>query len=182
MRLSEDGKDEEGEKVGNDYDDHLKSRNASVQMSIFKDPESLHEMLIVVFHLPSGVEEASFDLVGDGPGTRIGKIEYDWPTITIDPEEYFDFDITCGMPRCHTKLLALRDDLRHFRPNVDSIPKAEIEIILPISVQTMSSSRSIRAVRKRSDGTRLLIVELMAYQTEYTVRKEDKQLKFRDLP
>jgi len=120
--------------------------------------------------------------VGDGPGTSTGKIEYDWPTITMDPEEYFDFDIKCGTPRCHPKFLFLRDDLRHFRPiNVDSVPKAEIEVTLPISVQTTTASRSVRAVRKRSDGSRLLIVELMAYQAEYVVRNDEKQLKFRDL-
>ncbi len=182
MRLSDGGKEEEGgRKETKVYDDHIKTRNASVQMSVFKDPQSLHEMLIIVYHLPSGVENASFDLVGDGPGTRTAKIEYDWPTITIDPEEYFDFDITCGTPRCHPKFLSLRDDLRHFRPNVDSVPKAEIEVTLPISVQTTTASRSVRAVRKRSDGSRLLIVELMAYQAEYVVRNDEKQLKFRDL-
>ena len=53
VKLSESGKDEEegGRKGVHDHDTHLKSQNSSVQMSIYKDPETLEEVLIMVLHL-----------------------------------------------------------------------------------------------------------------------------------
>ncbi len=75
MKVSEGGKDEEERTAANHYDDHLRTHNASVQMPVFKDPETLNEMLIIVFYLPSGIEKATFDLVEDGPGTRTAKTQ-----------------------------------------------------------------------------------------------------------
>ncbi len=181
MKLS-DSKEEE-EEVADSSDTHIVHRNQSVQMSVFKDPETLHGMLIIVVLLPSGVEKAQFSLVGDGPGTRTAKIEYDWPSISLDPEEYFDFEMSIGaLNKIHPKVVSLKDDLRFFRTNIDHAPKGSMELTLPISVQIISSSFYHTAVNKKSDGSRLLIVELMAYQTAYNVGTAEKQITFKSLP
>ena len=53
--------------------------NQPVLMSVFQNPGTMEEKVIVIVVLPGGTENAEFTLVGPGPGTRTARIEYHGP-------------------------------------------------------------------------------------------------------
>ena len=75
---------------------------------------------------------------------------------------------------------SLKAELRNNNESLDSTPKGEIELTLPIPVQTAASS-ICRSGGKKNDGSFILIVELMAYQNSYTVKQNEKKIVFEDL-
>ena len=76
--------------------------------------------------------------------------------------------------------LELKKDLESTRESIEEIPRGSIEITLPISVQTVSSSISITGIRT-VEGVKLMIVELMSFESRYAVKKEDKKVVFDDM-
>ena len=48
-----------------------------------------------------------------------------------------------------------------------------IELTLPISVQTAAKSYSHSGKKRKEDGSRVLVVELTAYQSSYTIKPEE---------
>ena len=75
----------------------------------------------------------------------------------------------------HPRILALKEELEKNRRTIDQIPQGVIEFILPIAVQKAIGSFTFHGV-KNSDGTRILIPDLMAFQDSYTVKQADKNV------
>ncbi len=63
------------------------------------------------------------------------------------------------------------------RETVDAIPRSILELKLPIPIQTAIDSYTFSGGVK-SDGTRLLMADLTAYQKNYTHKQNDKKVKF----
>ena len=95
-----------------DYDSLIVHGNQPVQMSVYQDPVTRREKLIIVVALIRSVDDAKFTLVGDGPGTRTARIDYSWPVTAVDIEAIFQHEITNGdIPSCHSLIEALKKDL-----------------------------------------------------------------------
>ncbi|KAI9553673.1 hypothetical protein GHT06_021600 [Daphnia sinensis] len=151
----------------NDFDSLIVHGNQPVQMSVYQDPETRNEKLVIVVALIGGVDDAKFSLVGDGPGTRTARIDYSWPVTAVDIEAIFQQEIRNGeIPSCHPLIEALKKDLEKSRSSVEEIPRGFMELTLPISVQTVANSISITG-EKNKDGTKYLVVILTGYQTVY---------------
>ena len=99
--------------------------------------------------------------MGDGPETRTARIDYSWPVTAVDIEAIFHQEILLeNVPSCHPLIEALKTDLKNFRSNVEEIPRGFMdELTLPISVQTVDSSISVKG-KTNKDGTRYLIAIL----------------------
>ena len=163
-----------------DGDSYVVHHNQPVQVSEYRDPETQQEKVIIIAALLGGVSDAEFSLVGDGPGTRLAKIEYSWPATCVEIENIFVKEISQGLPSCHPKIVALKQDLERTRDSIDDIPRGSIDITLPISVQTVSSSISIQG-KKNKEGVMLMVVELMAFESRYTVKQKEKKIVFDDM-
>ncbi|XP_045022892.1 uncharacterized protein LOC116930516 [Daphnia magna] len=164
----------------NDFDSLIVHGNQPVQMSVYQDPVTRREKLVVVVALIGGVGDAKFSLVGDGPGTRTARIDYSWPVTAVDIEAIFQQEIQNGeIPSCHPLIEALKKDLEKSRSSVEEISRG-MELTLPISVQTVANSISITGKRNK-DGTKYLVVILMGYQTAYTIKEKDKIVIFKDM-
>ncbi len=137
--------------------------------------------MIVVACLPGGTEEAKFSLVGLGPGTKAARIVYRWPKISFEFDELFAKQIKSEkITNYHPKIVALKKELHLNRERIDQTPMGSIELTLPISVQTAESSIERYGMRQKEDGSRVLIAELTAYQSMYTVKEEEDAVKFED--
>ena len=150
-------------------------------MSVYQDPDSQKERLIIVASLPGGASNVEFTLVGgcSSAGTSTARITYTWPKLAYDIDAIFAKQVLeKKMAAYHPKILALKKNLQDCRDTIDSTPKGVMELSLPIPVQTASDSITIKG-GKQDDGTILLIVELMAFQTMYTVKKVIKSLSLK---
>ena len=82
------------------------------------------------------------------------------------------------MAPCDPKILALKDDLMFTRQYKDQVPKSSIEISLSIPVQTAANTIK-RGGKQRKDGCQTIVVELIAYQSSFTVKPEDEKIVFK---
>jgi hypothetical protein len=80
---------------------------------------------------------------------------------------------------CHPLILSLKNDLKFHRDSIDSTPLGEIELTLPISVQTATTSIKHNGVIS-DDGTMVLVAHLMAYQNSYTVKQKCTTVEFKN--
>ena len=168
-----------------DLDARIRHKNQPVLISVFRDPETEEEKVCVVAALPGGVSNVEFSLIGTGPGANKARITYSWPPIVFDIEGIFRKEIDSVNPAVklestHPLILSLKAELRNNRESLNSTPRGEIELTLPIPVQTAASS-ICRSGGKKNDGSLIVIVELMAYQNSYTVKQKDNTIVFEDL-
>ena len=168
-----------------DLDARIRHKNQPVLISVFRDPETEEEKVCVVAALPGGVSNVEFSLIGTGPGANKARITYSLPPIVFDIEGIFRKEIDSVNPAVklestHPLILSLKAELRNNRESLDSTPRGEIELTLPIPVQTAASS-ICRSGGKKNDGSLIVIVKLMAYQNSYTVKQKDNTIVFEDL-
>lgn len=129
--------------------------------------------------LPVGATKVSFSLVGSGPGTRLARIDYSWPPIGFEIEALFKGDIDSGkLASCHPKIIALKEDLKYTRQHINETPRGAIELTLPIPVQTAGETIT-RSGQYRKDNSQAIVVELMAYQTNYTIKSQENEIVFK---
>ncbi len=151
-----------------------------ILMTVYVDHLTEQEMVCVVATIPGGATNAEFSLIGSGPGTSTALITYNWPRMSYEIESMFKKKIASGaLGTWHPKILALKKELQQYRASIDSIPQGSIELTLPIPVQTSADSIT-RSGGRSSDGTTIVIVDLMAYQNCYTVKQGDKKVPFDD--
>ena len=95
-------------------------------------------------------------------------------------EELFKKSIEDGcIQSYHPKIVALKKGLRNCRDSIDDIPVGVIDIELPIPVLTLENSIS-RNGRKSVDGSLLMVIELMAYESAYTIKPSSKKIVFEE--
>jgi hypothetical protein len=105
-------------------------------MSVYKEPVTQQEILIILCVLPIGATKVRFTLVGSGPGSRLAIIDYLWPPIVFEIENLFAEEIKQGeFADCHPKIIALKEDLKFTREYLSEAPKGSIELALPIPVK-----------------------------------------------
>lgn len=179
-RLKMGGDEDEEEGSYSLYETMVKYRNPPVQMSVYKDSKTGQKKVTLVISLFSGVQSATFRLIGDGPGTREAVVDYFWAKTSVDHERIFAKEIEHKvMPSCHPKIEQLRNDLELYREKIEDIPKGSIELILPIPVQTVAGSVSIDGKIIEDDrNATYLVVELTGYQTAYSVKEKDMKATF----
>ena len=171
--------DEDGEECLAHCDPDISHINQPLLMSVYIDPVTEVEHLVIVATLLGGVTEAKFTLVGDGTGTRKARIEFDWPEPSVDIEGLFAQEIDSGeIPFCHPMIIAMKRDLKNCRENIEHYPKGFIDLDLPISVQTASESISISGKQNATIATKILIVRLKAFQDSYTVQEKQQKVVF----
>jgi hypothetical protein len=149
-------------------------------MEVYRDPDTCNEMLIIFASLLGGVTVTEFSLVGSGPGTFTARITYSWPKIASNIEGVFSKKIAAGMPSCHPKIVAMKNGLASTRNSIDKTPQGYVELAIPIPVQTNADTILI-SWKKNRRRSRFFLVELTAYQTSHTVKKEDKTILFEDI-
>jgi hypothetical protein len=160
-------------------DSRFNHLNQPTVVSVYKDHVTEQEKVIILCVLPSGATDIRFRLLGSGPGTTLGVVEYGWPPIAYQIEELFADEIKSGvMAACDPKIVALKSDLKLTRQHKDDVPKGSIEISLPIPVQTAANTIT-RGGQTRKDGSQAILVELTAYQTSYTLKPEDDKIVFK---
>ena len=168
---------------GSDEDDvdfYIVHQNQPVLMSVFREPDTEIEKLIVVATLPGGATDVEFSLLGSGPGTSLARISYSWPAISFNIDAIFEKQVKAAkLPSCHPKILALKKELHSRRETIDDTPTGVMELTLPISVQT--SSDSITRLGGIKGDSLLSIVELKAYQSAYTVKQTERKITFEEL-
>ena len=148
-------------------------------MSVYKEPVTQQEMLIILCVLPIGATDVRFTLVGSGPGSRLAIIDYLWPPIGFEIENLFTEEIKEGeISACHPKIIGLKEDLKFTREYLSETPKGSIELALPIPVQTANNTIK-RYGKNRKDGSQAMIVELTAFQTSYTVDPKLCKIEFK---
>ena len=130
--------------------------NQPVQVSLYWDPESQQDKVIIITTLIGGVSDAEFVLAADGPWTRMAKIEYLWPATCLEMEKMFVKEIASGFLSCHPKKVALKQDLERIRDSIDDISRGSIDITLLIYVQTVSSSIFIQGKREERFAFKLI--------------------------
>jgi len=149
----------------NDQDSRIRHHNPPILMPVYRDPDTGKKKVIIVAAMVGGATDVEFSLDGNGPSTRTARITYSWPKLAYDFDALFAREIKLGtVPSCHPKILALKKDLEKHRDSPDEAPKGVMMLTLPIRVQTDLSSIS-RKDKRDSNGTHLLIIELMAFQS-----------------
>ena len=172
---------DEAEDASEDLDSAISHENQPVMTPVFKDPETENEKVIMVAALPGGAKEVEFSLIGTGAGTSYGKITYSWPQIMYDPVALFASSIKKKLlEQYHPKILAVKNDLPNHRISIDAIPRAVMTVKFPIPVITAEDS-IIRSGVQLDDGTMVMMVELMAYQNSYAIKKKDTKVSFEKL-
>ena len=162
-----------------DMDANVVSQNQPVLMSVYKDPDTEKEKLRVIVTMPGRVSLVKFEVVGTGPGSNMARIIYCWPAISFNIPAIFKVEIEAKkFSTCHPLIVSLKNDLTFHRDSIDSTPKGEIELTLPISVQTATSSISHYG-RISDDGTMVLVAHLMAHQNSYTVKQKCTTVDFK---
>ena len=101
--------------------------------------------MCVVAALPGGVSNVEFSLIGTGPGANKARITYSWPPIVFDIEGIFRKEIDSVNPETkiessHPLISSLKAELWNNSESLDSTPRGEIKLTLPITVQTAASS------------------------------------------
>jgi hypothetical protein len=160
-------------------DSRFNHLNQPIVVSVYKDHVTEQEKVIILCVLPSGATDIRFRLLGSGPGTTLGVVEYEWPPIAYQIDELFGDEIRRGeMAACDPKIVALKSDLQFTRQHKNDVPKGSIEISLPIPVQTAANTIT-RGGQTRKDGSQAIVDELTAYQTSYTLKPEDDKIVFK---
>ena len=153
-------------------DFHIEHCNQPILMEVYVDPTTENTKLVVVAALPGGATDGDFNLLGAGPGSNIARITYQWPEVCYDVEKLFAKSIDDGtLPSCHPKILALKKGLQRARESVGVAPVGVINLNLPIPVLTSESTIIRKGEIDRDTGTLLLIIELTAYESAYTVQR-----------
>jgi hypothetical protein len=160
-------------------DSRFNHLNQPIVVSVYKDHVTEQEKVIILCVLPSGATDIRVCLLGSGPGTTLGVVEYEWPPIAYQIDELFGDEIRRGeMAACDPKIVALKSYLQFTRQHKNDVPKGSIEISLPIPVHTAANTIT-RGGQTRKDGSQAIVVELTAYQTSYTLKPEDDKIVFK---
>ncbi len=152
-------------------------------MEVYRDPDTEKDKVIVVASLFGGTTDVEFTLLGSGPGTTSAQITYKWAPHSFNIEELFAKAIKSQtIPSCHPKIVQLKKGLQKCRASKDDTPVGTIDLTLPIPVLTSENSIS-RPGRKNKDGVMIMIIELTAYESLYSVKskrsvKENKKVLF----
>jgi hypothetical protein len=145
---------------------------------VFRDPDTEKYKVIVVASLVGGTTDVKFTLLGSGPGTTFAQISYKWAPNSFNIEGLFAKEIKTGKNQfCHPKIVQLKKGLQNYRDSKDDTPIGTIDLTLPIPVLTTENSIS-RSGRKNKDGTMIMIIELTAYESLYSVKPETKKVLF----
>jgi hypothetical protein len=155
-------------------------RNLPFTMSIYRDPETQGQKVFLVIALPGGSTDVEFTLVGSGTGTSTAKVSFSWPKFAYDVEALLAKQIKGGLNPLHPKILSHQAELENNRDNVEETPRGEIEVTLPIPVQTSRTSYTFTG-GNNEDGSLMLIAEMAALQNTYIAKLSDKKVKFEKL-
>nr|CAH0101689.1 unnamed protein product [Daphnia galeata] len=152
--------------------------NQPILMEVFRDPDTEKDKVIVVASLVGCTTDVEFTLLGSGPGTTFAQISYKWAPNSFNIEKLFAKEIKTGkIPSGHPKIVQLKKGLQNYRDSKDDTPIGTIDLTLPIPVLTTENSIS-RSGRKKKDGTIIMIIELTAYESLYSVKQETKKVLF----
>lgn len=135
--------------------------------------------VFVALPIISGANDINFVLSEDGMKVAIN---YTWPTAIFRAQELFSDEINHPNPKCrisvdHPKIHALTTHLLDFQITENTNPKGTISVLLPIRVQREVGSWTKKAVKK-SDGTRIVLLEFKAYQESLIIKDADTTINF----
>lgn len=147
---------------------------------VYTDPDTKHDMCLVVLVFFNGVKNISFDLIqqNDGPEPTL-KITYHWPSTMYDVGSMFknDKDKTMLFAKYHPKVLAVDNALKLYRENIEDAPVGHIQVKLPVEVQ-MDPKTWIKNYNKKSDGSVIVFFEFICIRRDYVITKTEKSLSF----
>ncbi len=144
-------------------------RNLPFTISIYRDPETQGQKVFLVIALPGG-----------STGTSTAKVSFSWPKFAYDVEALLAKQIKDGLNPLHPKILSHQAELENKRDNVEETPRGEIEVTLPIPVQTSRTSYTFTGGNNK-DGSLMLITEMAALQSTYIAKLSEKKVKFEKL-
>ena len=148
---------------------HIENCNQPILMEVYVDPTTENKKLVVVAALPGGATDGDFNLLGAGPGSNIALITYQWPEVCYDVENCLPK--ASMMEHCQVATQKFWPLKKVCRELVNQwVPVGVINLNLPISVLTSESTIIRKGGIDRDTGTLLLIIELTAYESAYTVQ------------
>ena len=160
-------------------DSTITTKNMPVLTSVYKDPSSQKEFVSLIVSLPGRAEDVEFLLVGSDPGSNLARITFSWPPVMYDIDDVLEIEaLSTISDKDMARAAALKEDLQNNRHAIDVKPRGTIDVLLPIPVQTSISSYTHRG-KKKSDGSLVVIADLMAYQTTYTVPQSARKVEFK---
>ena len=163
--------------VGN-LDVRLVHQNQPILMAVYKDGKTLAERVCVCVSLTSGARDVRFALLGTGPATTTASITYKWPKVMYHVESLFESAIRDKtLSPTDAKIVALKLELENNRDHIETAPQGYMELSLPIPVQTAGEAVNYRCA-KNNEGDIVLIADLCAFHTSYTVKKKESACKF----
>ena len=93
-------------------------------MSVFQNPGTMEEKVIVIVVLPGGTENAEFTLVG--PRNPYGTNWVSRPKLAFDIEGILAAKLRLGtMMKFYPMIAALKKDLQVTRDNIDETPRGD---------------------------------------------------------
>lgn len=144
-------------------------------VSVFKDPTTKNEKVMIVVSLFWGAKNLKFEL---GPDNMSVKITFEWPKISFDMEILFKKkDNELEIPNYHPKFTCLEDEIENHRRTIDESPVGTIIVPLPIAVQDNPNTWEKKLVKDES-GHIVATLELTGVQKQYTVKTTDRQITF----
>ena len=147
-------------------------------MDVYRDPVTQSDKVIVVISLIGGVTDVEFLFLGPGPGTIHARVTYRLPRASFNIEQLFEKEIKANqLHSYHPKIIQLKKSLENCRDSIDETPIGCIDLTLPIPVLTTTNSFS-KIGKKNKDGSLTLIIDLTAYESLYSLKKESKKVFF----
>lgn len=133
------------------------------------------DMVILVVCVPGGAKDVKMELNDEGV---MATIKYKWSNVVCNMEDLFKKPLaTSHVTIHHPKILCIKAALQNFTNEIDNVPESEIQVRLPIRVQTTPESWTKRGV-SRDDGSQIVIAEFLGYVKDYNTKLYDSSVLF----
>lgn len=142
---------------------------------IYKNLENQMDMVILVVCVPSGAQDVKMELNDEGV---TATIKYKWSKVICNMEDLFKKPLATNQVTVdHPKILSINAALQNLTNGIDNVPESEIQVRLPIKVQTAPETWTKRGV-SRDDGSQIVVAEFLGYVKGYKTKLCDSSVLF----
>lgn len=168
-------KSQTAEPTSIDLNDICNQKNYPILCDVYKDPDTQCEKVILAFSLPGGVKNVRLEINDDG---SVVTIKYDWPETSFNVLDLFKQKLEAKeLQNYHPMILSLQSSLENVRSRIDLSPETNVDIKLPIAVQSTPDSYAKWGV-KRANGTLILVATFTGYMKIYSKKVADATVDF----
>lgn len=157
--------------------DNIEFINPPVMPWVWTDHERKIKIVQVAVALIAGARNVDFEIFENGEKIAIN---YVWPQAIFKPIDLFEDEIRSVVEPIsinHPKIHSLTTQLLSSGITEKSLSKGKIIIPLPIKIQREIGTWKKKAVKK-SDGTRIVLLEFKGYQENTHIKEADTTISF----